>query len=58
MDTMQKLFSIRTDNDQGCDFLLALDRLREAERPKMTRTAMVMHLVFAADKAADRKARK
>lgn len=58
MDVMQKLFSIRTDNDQGCDFLLALDRLREAERPKMTRTAMVMHLVFEADAKLKAKVRK
>lgn len=51
---MQKLFSMRTDNPQGKDFLEALDRLRFAQRPQMDRTAMVMKLVFE----ADRKARK
>ncbi len=46
----QKLFSIRTDNDEGEEFLAALDRLRSAERPQLDRTAMVKRLVFEADK--------
>ena len=60
---MQKLFSMRTDNSQGVEFLEALDRLRMAQRPTLDRTAMVMRLVFEADaashiKAADKKGRK
>jgi len=53
----QKLFSMRTDNPQGAEFLEALDRLRMAQKPNMDRTAMVMKLVFEADaaRAAGRK---
>ena len=56
----QKLFSMRTDNDQGTEFLAALDRLRFAQKPQMDRTAMVMKLVFEADaaRAAEKKGRK
>lgn len=50
----QKLFSMRTDTDEGVEFLKALDRLRMAELPQIDRTAMVKKLVFE----ADRKARK
>lgn len=61
MDVMQKLFSMRTDNPQGQEFLEALDRLRETEKPRLDRTAMVMRLVFEADAKltkAERKARR
>lgn len=51
----QKLFSMRTDNSEGAEFLEALDELREAERPQLSRTDMVKKLVFEAQK---RKARK
>lgn len=51
----QKLFSIRTDNDEGEEFLAALDRIRSAERPQMNRTDMVKKLVFEADKKGKRK---
>ncbi|RJO66982.1 MAG: hypothetical protein C4523_10850 [Myxococcales bacterium] len=51
----QKLFSIRTDSDEGEEFLAALDRLRFAERPQLDRTGMVKRLVFDADKRAKRK---
>lgn len=56
----QKLFSMRTDNPQGAEFLEALDRLRMAQKPNMDRTAMVMKLVFDADaaRAAEKKGRK
>lgn len=50
----QKLFSMRTDTEEGAEFLAALDRLREAERPQLSRTDMVKKLVFEAD---DRRAR-
>ncbi len=46
----QKLFSIRTDNDEGEEFLAALDRIRKAERPQLDKTAMVKKLVFEADR--------
>lgn len=46
----QKLFSMRTDSDEGREFLAALDELREAERPRLDRTAMVKKLVFEAQK--------
>lgn len=46
----QKLFSMRTDTDEGEAFLDALDRLRLAEKPILDRTAMVKKLVFDADK--------
>jgi len=46
----QKLFSMRTDTDEGEEFLEALDRLREAERPQLSRTDMVKKLVFESDK--------
>lgn len=52
---MQKLFSMRTDNQQGAEFLEALDRLRQAHRPHLDRTAMVMKLVFDADAKARKK---
>lgn len=48
--TTQKLFSMRTDNAEGREFLSALDRLREAERPQLDRTAMVKKLVFEAER--------
>ena len=54
---MQKLFSMRTDNPQGVEFLKALDRLRLAQKPLMDRTAMVMKLVFDADHP-EKKVRK
>jgi hypothetical protein len=55
----QKLFSIRTDNDEGEEFLAALDELRLAERPQIDRTAMVKRLVFDAHKAkAARKGKR
>lgn len=46
---MQKLFSMRTDTDEGAEFLAALDRLRLDHRPALDRTAMVKLLVFEAD---------
>ncbi|WP_414461793.1 hypothetical protein [Hyphomicrobium sp. DY-1] len=46
--TRQKLFSMRTDTEEGEAFLEALDLLRGAELPKVDRTAMVKKLVFAA----------
>lgn len=51
----QKLFSMRTDTDEGEEFLEALDRLREQERPQLSRTDMVKKLVFEADKKARRR---
>lgn len=55
----QKLFSMRTDTDEGADFLAALDRLREAEQPRLDRTTMVKKLVFEADRRlGDAKGRK
>lgn len=54
----QKLFSMRTDNDEGVEFLEALDRLREAERPMPTRTDMVKALVFREVAKLDRAKRK
>lgn len=47
-DTNQKLFSVRTDNAEGDEFLAALDALRESERPRLGRSAMVKKLVFEA----------
>ena len=55
---LQKLFSMRTDNEQGAEFLAALDRLRLAQRPVLDRTAMVMKLVFEADTKATKKERR
>jgi len=52
----QKLFSIRTDSDEGEEFLAALDELRQAERPQLDRTAMVKRLVFDAQER--RKAKR
>jgi hypothetical protein len=49
----QKLFSMRTDTDEGEAFLEALDLLREAELPKLDRTAMVKKLVFSAARKAE-----
>lgn len=49
-ETRQKLFSMRTDTDEGERFLAALDELREAEAPMLDRTAMVKKLVFEAQK--------
>lgn len=46
----QKLFSMRTDTDEGREFLDALDELRGAERPQLSRTDMVKKLVFEAQK--------
>jgi len=51
----QKLFSMRTDTDEGAEFLEALDELREAERPQLSRTDMVKKLVFEAHKRRTRK---
>jgi hypothetical protein len=51
----QKLFSIRTNNEEGEQFLAALDELRLAERPQLDRTAMIKRLVFEAQKRARRK---
>lgn len=51
----QKLFSMRTDTDEGEEFLEALDRLREQERPQLSRTDMVKKLVFDADRKGKRK---
>lgn len=48
--TRQKLFSMRMDNDEGDEFLAALDELRNLERPQLTRTDMVKKLVFDAHK--------
>lgn len=46
----QKLFSMRTDSDEGREFLAALDQLRATERPAMDRTTMIKKLVFDAQK--------
>lgn len=46
----QKIFQMRTDNEEGSEFLDALDRLRMAEKPRLDRTAMVKKLVFEAEK--------
>ncbi len=46
----QKLFSMRTDSPEGREFLHAIDELRDAERPKMSRTDMVKKLAFDAHK--------
>lgn len=46
---------MRTDNDEGADFLAALDELREDERPVLSRTDMVKKLVFDAQKRRRRK---
>lgn len=46
---------MRTDTDEGEEFLEALDRLREQERPQLSRTDMVKKLVFEADKKARRR---
>jgi hypothetical protein len=54
----QKLFSMRTDTDEGVEFLAALDRLRLAEMPQLDKTAMVKKLVFEADKKLAAKGRK
>jgi hypothetical protein len=54
----QKLFSMRTDTDEGVEFLAALDRLRLAEMPQLDKTAMVKKLVFEADKKLTAKGRK
>lgn len=48
----QKLFSMRTDTEEGQAFLAALDRLRLAELPQLDRTAMVKKVVFEADRKA------
>jgi hypothetical protein len=48
IQTSQKLFSMRTDTDEGRAFLAALDELRHAELPQLDRTAMVKKLVFEA----------
>lgn len=43
----QKLFSLRTDNPEGQEFLEALDEIREAEaKPTPSRSDMVRRLVF------------
>ena len=54
MTERQKIFQMRTDNEEGVEFLEALDRLRLAEKPRLDRTAMVKKLVFEADKRANR----
>jgi hypothetical protein len=54
MDQMQKLFSMRTDTPEGVAFLDALDALRQAERPQLSRTAMVKRLVFDAARKSPR----
>lgn len=46
----QKLFSMRTDTDEGAEFLQAIDELREAERPQLSRTDMVKKLAFEAQR--------
>lgn len=46
----QKLFSMRMHNAEGDRFLAALDDLRLAERPQLTRTDMVKRLVFEAER--------
>ena len=51
----QKLFSMRTDSDEGRRFLEALDRLRLAEVPQKTRTDMMKKLVFEAEKRTERR---
>ena len=52
---MQKLFSMRTDNNEGAEFLEILDRLRWAQRPVMDRTTMVKKLVFEARAATEKR---
>jgi hypothetical protein len=49
---------MRTDTDEGEAFLEALDLLREAELPRLDRTAMVKKLVFSAAKKAEGEGRK
>lgn len=48
---------MRTDTDEGIEFLEALDRLRTAEKPRLDRTAMLKKLVFEADKRLARSNR-
>ena len=50
MSERQKVFQMRTDTDEGVEFLEALDRLRTAEKPQMDRTTMLKKLVFDADR--------
>ncbi len=54
---MQKLFSMRTDTQEGAEFLHSLDKLRKAQRPVMDRTAMVKKLVFEAHSGMERQER-
>jgi hypothetical protein len=49
---------MRTDYEEGDEFLAALDRLRMAERPQVDRTAMVKKLVFEADRARERREKR
>jgi hypothetical protein len=57
MADRQKIFQMRTDTDEGAEFLDALDRLRDAEKPKLDRSAMLKKLVFEAQKRLARSGR-
>jgi hypothetical protein len=52
----QKMFSMRTDGPDGCEFLQILDDLREQQRPRLSRTDMLKKLVFDAGKRAKGRA--
>ena len=58
---MQKLLSIRTNNERGQAFLTALREIIEADPERPNQTDMIMKLVFERHnrvRAAEKKGRK
>lgn len=59
---MQKLLSIRTNNERGQAFLTALREIIEADPERPNQTDMIMRLVFERHaktaKAAEKRGRK
>lgn len=52
---MQKLLSIRTNNERGQAFLVALRKLLEADPSVANQTDMIMKLVFDAEAKLEKK---
>lgn len=55
---MQKLFSMKTNNERGQAFLVALRKLMDADPRKPNQTDVVMELVFDAAAKLEKRSRK
>lgn len=55
---MQQLFSMKTNNERGQAFLVALRKLMDADPRKPNQTDVVMELVFEAAAKLEKRGRK